>query len=92
MSNKETRDASVGFEVVESDEYSAVYKRVVPAKHRSLSTLHNIEMSLPKATLHSFTEEDYIELKKLEEKIRQEMLENLPTYSPFVTFVSRLLK
>lgn len=92
MSNKETRDTSIGFEVLESDEYSAVYKRVFPAKHRSQNTIQNIEMSLPKATLHSFTEEDYLELKRIEEKLREHMLENLQSSSTFITFFSRLLK
>ena len=69
MNNAKLKSNSIEFEIVESDKNSAVFKRILPSRGRSPKENQLVEMSLPKATIHYFTYDDYINLKKIEEDL-----------------------
>lgn len=64
---------NLGFEVLESDENSVVYKRVLPDKGRKRKDVLTRELELPKATMHLFDERDIQKLKQIEQELIQQM-------------------
>ena len=66
--SKQQNDVKVGFETLSEDENSIVLKRVL-TRQGSKKDKSEIEMSLPKLTLHLFDEEDLQRLKEIEEEL-----------------------
>ena len=73
MSNIDRKKKEIAFEVFESDENSVVFKRVVPDKGRKAKEVQEIELNLPKATMHLFNQDDIARLKIIEKELMRQI-------------------
>ena len=60
------------FEIQDSNEDNAVFKRVVKSRGRSNKEIKKIEKSLPKVTVHYISDEDFNNLKEIEALLIEE--------------------
>jgi hypothetical protein len=65
MGNKEISTIA-NFEVLDSNEENAIFKRIVKARGRTSKEINTIEKSLPKTTIHFISEDEYRKLKEIE--------------------------
>ena len=67
--NKKDQSKLPPFEVLEENDERVVFKRVLPRNNRSKKEQWEIEMQLPKLSLHYFDLEDLNNLKQIEADI-----------------------
>ncbi|MCX6222598.1 MAG: hypothetical protein NTZ69_16640 [Bacteroidia bacterium] len=60
------------FEMLDSNEDNAVFKRIVKAKGRTNKEIQKIEQSLPTVTVHYFSELEFNRLKEIESQLVEE--------------------
>lgn len=75
MATKE-KAVQVNFEILDSNEDNAIFKRIVKSKGRSTKEIKLIEKELPITTIHYISEEEFTRLKKIEATLIEEFLLN----------------
>ena len=71
--NKKPKHQSALYEVRTASDEGIVFQRVISTKGRSKKEIAETVKDLPTATIHSFTEEEFNKLKKLEEELYSQM-------------------
>lgn len=71
---KTTDHQNAVFEVKEKTDESIIFQRIIKQKGRSDKELRKIVDSLPTATMHTFSMEEYNRLKQIEQQIIEKFL------------------
>ncbi len=64
------------FEVFESSEENAVYKKIIKNKGKTNKQIKNIQSSLPTTTIHYISDEELKKLKQIELDLKNELYGN----------------
>ncbi|RRD58380.1 hypothetical protein [Tannerella forsythia] len=73
MATKE-KAVQVNFEILDSNEDNAIFKRIVKSKGRTPKEIKQIEKTLPITTIHYISEEEFTRLKEIEAILIEEFL------------------
>jgi len=73
MATKE-KAVQVNFEILDSNEDNAIFKRIIKSKGRTPKEIKLIEKTLPMTTIHFISDEEFERLKEIEATLIVEFL------------------